>query len=346
MGPISCLNERAKATVLPDHWHEGKIETECTDGAEPAPREPADDHTPTMSYFSDLGKRRLEVLEGSMKDEHYTGTGVYERFLRGWYARMVDNTVRFGEMLFCFGCATAGVSCLAVGSWQRSWAWAFSVEVVGSLAHIERGGGHLGKKTLLDGLHLFAVFLAWAVVVGVNGIDHVADKVLLILHLFIHIFLRSFLPFILVTLKNPRRRSVLGAFVAFEPEVVRGFLKNSKHGDLLPSKGPEYKVKFTEHPGPDERCTCSDQGKLCEKLCEARQWVNKLVGGEEVRKRCHRYIEYRSETGWFKSVGGMNEANTEELFKHSAVISSRCSTGGRGTGFYMGSFHEEQDVRC
>lgn len=79
---------------------------------------------------------------------------------------------------------------------------------------------------------------------------------------------------------------MLDAFVAFEPERVLDFLRV---GCDLPNEGPAYVVNFTKHPRPD------------------------------VGKRCRRYIEYRSETGWFKSVGGINEADREGFFNFYGI---------------------------
>lgn len=320
--------------MLPDHWHEGKIEMKYTDGAEPAPLEVEADHTPPS--FSDLGDSRLKAVEEHMQGNRklYTCTTLWDCLLRGWYARMVDSRVRFGEMVACFGLAVAGVSYLSVGSWQQSWAWAFSVETFGSVAHTERGGGHFGKKTVLDLLHLFAVLLAWVVVGAVNGFD--VDKNVMRLHLLYHfVIVRAAVPFFFVTWVTcgRRSRSMIDAFVAFKPKEVIDVLEK-KDSALLPSKGPKYQISITKHPGPDETCSV-DQGKLCEKLCETRHWVKKIVFGEEVRKRCHRFVEYRSETGWFKSVGGINEASTEGIFifygiPYYARKSDMANSGHRG----------------
>jgi len=233
---------------------------------------------PRTSLFSELGQRRLRVLVHNMEAADYVGSTVCSAFTRGWYARMVGGNVRFAEMAVCTFLAVAGVSCLSAGLGERAWPWALSAETFAAVSHTERVCGHPIEKTVLDVAHLVVIVSAWIVAATVGGKP--VEKTPLFAHLGYHIFLRTALPIILLFLRGA---GVVGAFVFSQPERVIELLTR-EDTTLVPRSGGTYVVNTTKHLKSTSR---------------------------ELHRR---YIEYRSNDGWFKSVGGINEAETEGIF--------------------------------
>ncbi len=233
----------------------------------------------TSSLFLNLGQRRLRVLKKRMEAADYVGTTFGSAFARGWYARMVGAKVRFAEMAICAFLSLVGVSSLSAGLGGHAWAWALSAEVFGAISHTERVCGHPREKTVLDVVHLVLIASAWAVAAVVG--ERSAEKTPLFAHLGYHTFVRTALPIILVCLRGA---GVVDAFVVSQPERVIDLLTR-EDTTLVPRAGATYVINT-----PPVRPSSTG------------------------RKLHRRYIEYRSNNGWFKSVGGINEAEKEGIF--------------------------------
>lgn len=235
---------------------------------------------PTPSSFSDFGQSRLRVIKNYTALVDCTGTSVCSAFARGWHVRMVGGKTRFAEMVASSLGALGGIVSLSAGLENHAWAWALSAETFASVSHIERVCGRPISKTLLDVAHLVEIALAWVMAAYVGGKR--VEITPLGAHVGCHILMRTLLPLMLGYFSSA---GDVEAFVVNHPEQVIEVLEAQRQDT-------------TSLPRADATCDIYPTNKL----------------GRTVQEMRRLYIEYRSNDGWFKSVGGINEADKEGIF--------------------------------